>query len=149
MSHAIAICLVMFVLVSCTTQQRTMIQPINAQGAPAAIGPYSHGMECHGSLVFLSGQIALLADGTFVDGTVEEQARTALANIATILSSQGLSPSNVVKSTIYLRTMDDFAAVNTVYGEFFGTHRPARSTVAVAGLPKNAKVEIEVIACRP
>ncbi len=149
MSNAIRAGLLMFVLACCSSPPRPMITHISAQGAPAAIGPYSHGMECQGSLVFLSGQIALRADGTFVDGTVEEQTRLALANVATILSSQGLLPSHVVKATIFLQTMDDFAAVNGVYADFFGGHRPARSTVAVAGLPKGAKVEIEVVACRP
>jgi 2-iminobutanoate/2-iminopropanoate deaminase len=149
MSHSIWAGLLMFVLACCSSPPTRMITSISALGAPAAIGPYSHGMECHGSLVFLSGQIALRADGTFVDGSVEEQTRIALSNVATILASQGLEAEHVVKSTIFLQSMDDFAAVNGVYAEFFGAHRPARSTVAVAALPKNAKVEIEVVACRP
>lgn len=98
--------------------------------------------------MFLSGQIALLPDGTFVNGSIEEQTKLALANVATILSEQGLTPMNVIKTTVFLRSMDDFAAMNAVYAEFFGAHRPARSTVAVSGLPKNAIVEIEVVACR-
>jgi len=125
-----------------------MITTFEAKGAPQAIGPYTHSVECAGNLVFLSGQIALRADGTFVNGSIEEQTKLALSNVATILLEQGLTPMNVVKTTVFLSSMDDFAAMNVVYAEFFGAHRPARSTVAVAGLPKNAIVEIEVVACR-
>ena len=99
-----------------------------------------------GALLFLSGQIALGADGTLHGETAAEQTPQVLANIGALLAAAGCRPDNVVKTTIFLKDMDDFAAVNAVYGEFFGEAKPARSTVEVARLPKNALVEIEVIA---
>lgn len=114
--------------------------------APAPIGPYSQGIMARGALLFLSGQIALGADGTLHGETAAEQTPQVLANIGALLAAAGCRPDNVVKTTIFLKDMDDFAAVNAVYGEFFGEAKPARSTVEVARLPKNALVEIEVIA---
>jgi 2-iminobutanoate/2-iminopropanoate deaminase len=124
-----------------------MILPFIAPDAAPAIGPYSHGVIASGTFVFLSGQIALHADGTMVDDDITKQTAQVMSNIKTLLASQGLTFNNVVKSTVFLRTMDDFAAMNAVYAEAFGDHRPARSAFAVAGLPKNARVEIEIIAC--
>ncbi|HLP29120.1 MAG TPA: Rid family detoxifying hydrolase [Candidatus Didemnitutus sp.] len=124
-----------------------MIRPFSADGAAQPIGPYSHGVVCSGSMMFLSGQIPLRADGTMLEGTIEEQTRQIFANIRTILSSQGASLTDIVKTTVFLKNMNDFAAMNAVYADEMGEHRPARSAVEVARLPKDAQVEIEVIAC--
>lgn len=115
--------------------------------APAAIGPYSQAVEANGFL-FCSGQIPLKADGSMVDGDVKAQAEQVMTNIKAVLASAGLSVDNIVKTTIFLSSMDHFAAVNEVYGAAFSAAPPARSTVAVAGLPKNVDVEIEVLAAR-
>lgn len=124
-----------------------MLTPFIAPNAAPAIGPYSHGVVASGTFVFLSGQIALHADGSMVEDDITLQTAQVLSNIKTLLASQNMTLNNVVKSTVFLRTMDDFAAMNAVYAEAFGDHRPARSAIAVAGLPKNARVEIEVVAC--
>ncbi len=124
-----------------------MLTPFISPNAAPAIGPYSHGVVASGTFVFLSGQIALHADGSMVEDDITLQTAQVLSNIKTLLASQGMTLNNVVKSTVFLRTMDDFAAMNAVYAEAFGDHRPARSAIAVAGLPKNARVEIEVVAC--
>jgi 2-iminobutanoate/2-iminopropanoate deaminase len=121
-------------------------EPHSTPDAPAAIGPYSQGMRAGGSFLFLSGQIPLRPDGTLVEGDVGEQTRQVMANIRALLHAAGLGFENVVKTTIFLSSMDHFAAVNQVYGDAVGSPPPARSTVAVAGLPKNVDVEIEVIA---
>jgi 2-iminobutanoate/2-iminopropanoate deaminase len=125
-----------------------VIETFNVEGAPPAVGPYSHGVLCSGTMLFLSGQVALLADGSFVDGDVTAQTEQVFKNISLVLASQGATLADVVKTTVLLATMDDFAAMNTVYADTFGEHRPARSAFAVARLPKDALVEIEVIACR-
>jgi 2-iminobutanoate/2-iminopropanoate deaminase len=114
--------------------------------APAAIGPYSQAIRAEGRLLFLSGQIPLKPDGTVVDGDIRAQAEQVLANIQAVLANAGLTPANVVKTTIFLSSMDHFSAVNEVYGRVFSSDPPARSTVAVAGLPRNVDVEIEAIA---
>ena len=121
-------------------------EPHATPDAPAAIGPYSQGMRAGGSFLFLSGQIPLRPDGTLVEGDVAEQTRQVMANIRALLAAAGLGFENVVKTTIFLSSMDHFAAVNQVYGDAVGSPPPARSTVAVAGLPKNVDVEIEVVA---
>jgi 2-iminobutanoate/2-iminopropanoate deaminase len=126
-----------------------MIRPFNAPDAAAPIGPYSHGVSCSGSMLFLSGQIPLRADGTMVEGTIQDQTRQVFTNIEALLRSQGASLATVVKATVFLKDMNDFAAMNEVYAQAFGDHRPARSAVEVARLPKDARVEIEVIACVP
>lgn len=115
--------------------------------APAAIGPYSQAVEANG-FVFCSGSIPLTADGTLVEGDVKTQTRQVMANIEALLGSMGLSFGDIVKTTIFLSSMEHFADVNEVYGGAFSSDPPARSTVAVAGLPKNVDVEIEVIAVR-
>lgn len=117
-----------------------------ADGAPP-VGPYSPAVGS-GDLLFLSGQIALDAAGATVGETAAEQARKALENLRSLLASAGLVTDAVVKTTIFLTDMADFAAVNDVYAEFFAVPYPARSTVAVAALPKGLKVEIEAIARR-
>jgi 2-iminobutanoate/2-iminopropanoate deaminase len=114
--------------------------------APAAIGPYSQAVRAEGRLMFISGQIPLKPDGTVVSGDIKAQTKQVVENIKAVLESAGLAPQNVVKTTIFLSSMDHFAEVNEVYGETFKAEPPARSTVAVAGLPKGVDVEIETIA---
>jgi 2-iminobutanoate/2-iminopropanoate deaminase len=119
---------------------------VSTNRAPAAIGPYSQAVVA-GGFVFCSGQVALdPATGQFLGGNVAEQTRRALANLGEVLVAAGATPADVVRTTVYLTTMDDFAAMNEVYAHFFGAARPARATVAVAGLPKGARVEIDAIA---
>jgi 2-iminobutanoate/2-iminopropanoate deaminase len=120
---------------------------IEAAGAPAAVGAYSHAVRT-GNLVFLSGSIALdPASGEMVGGgDVAAEARQVLANMRAVLKAAGVDAAQVVKTTIFLVEMSDFAAVNAVYAEVFGASPPARTTVAVAGLPKGARVEIDAIA---
>jgi len=114
--------------------------------APSAIGPYSQAVKA-GGFVFVSGQIALdPKSGEIVSDDVRLQARQALQNLGAILEAAGSSLEDVVKATIYMRDIQDFASVNEVYQEFFDSVRPARAAVAVAGLPKGAAVEIEAIA---
>ena len=121
------------------------MQYIHTDSAPAAIGPYSQAIKV-GDMVFTSGQIALTPNGEFLEGGVEAQARQVLKNLSEVLKEAGSSMSKVVKTTIFLADMDDFAAVNTIYAEAFGDHKPARSTIAVKTLPKNALIEIEAVA---
>ncbi len=121
-------------------------KPLSTPDAPGAIGPYSQGMFASGNFLFLSGQIPLKPDGTLVQGDVREQARQAMANVQAMLESAGLGTADIVKTTIFLSSMSHFQAVNEVYGSFFSGEPPARSTVAVAGLPKDVDVEIECIA---
>ncbi len=114
--------------------------------APAPIGPYSQGIKATGSLLFLSGQIALLPDGSLLSGDVQAQTRQVITNISALLTEAGCTADNVVKTTVFLKDMNDFAAMNAVYAEYFGESKPARSTVEVSRLPKDVIVEIEVIA---
>jgi len=138
-----------FVVTSCSSPRTAMVSPFFADGAAAPIGPYSHGVSCTGRILFLSGQIPLNADGTMVAGSIQEQTKQIFANIRTILASQGASLTNIAKTTVFLKDMNDFAAMNDVYAAEMGAHRPARSAVEVARLPKDAQVEIEVVACVP
>jgi 2-iminobutanoate/2-iminopropanoate deaminase len=116
--------------------------------APAAIGPYSQAIEANG-IVFVSGQLPIdLATGEFAQGGVKELTRQSLTNMQNILAEAGLTMENVVKTTVFLADMADFADMNSVYAEFFPGTCPARSAVAVKTLPKNALVEIECIAVR-
>ena len=115
-------------------------------GAPT-VGPYSPAVGA-GDFVFVSGQIALDTDGKIVGYTPKDQARQALLNLSATLEAAGLTLANVVKTTIFLKDMDEFGAVNEVYGEFFAEPYPARSTVEVARLPKDLHIEIEAIAHR-
>jgi 2-iminobutanoate/2-iminopropanoate deaminase len=119
---------------------------VTTPGAPQAIGPYSQGVIANGWL-FTAGQVALdPAKGELVPGGIAEQTTRALENLRAILTATGSDFSQVVKTTVFLVDMADFTAMNEVYGRVFGSHRPARSTVAVAALPRGARVEIEVIA---
>ena len=124
--------------------------PKNAITTPKAkaIGPYSAAVES-GDLVFVSGQIPLdSGTGKLIEGDIAAQARQSLENLKTILGAAGLSFAHVIKTTIFLTSMGDFAAVNEVYKTFVGEPYPARSTIAVAALPMGAKVEIEMVASR-
>jgi 2-iminobutanoate/2-iminopropanoate deaminase len=119
---------------------------ISTKKAPAAIGPYSQAI-CVGNLVYTSGQIPIdPATGSFVEGGVKEQTRQSLTNVKAILEEAGTSLANVVKTTVFMADMNDFADMNSVYAEFFAEPYPARSAVAVKTLPKGALVEIEVVA---
>ncbi|MEN9281125.1 MAG: hypothetical protein RL594_60 [Bacteroidota bacterium] len=145
----ILLCSSLFLSTSCSIMSSHSIRPFTAANAAAPIGPYSHGVACSGNLLFLSGQIPLRADGTLVSGTIAEETRQVFENIRTILTSQGADLTSIVKTTVFLKNMDDFAEMNGVYAEQMGDHRPARSAVEVARLPKDVRVEIEVIACVP
>lgn len=123
-----------------------MKQAVNTPQAPAAIGPYSQAVQI-GNLVFTSGQIPIdPATGTLVQGGIKEQTRRSLANVKAVLKAAGLSMDKVVKTTVFMADMNDFADMNSVYAEFFSEPYPARSAVAVKTLPKGALVEIEVVA---
>jgi 2-iminobutanoate/2-iminopropanoate deaminase len=114
--------------------------------APAPIGPYSQGIKV-GNLYFFSGVIPLSADGASIIGSdIVEQTRQVIANCNGLLTSGGLSALHVVKTTVFLKNMNDFAAMNAVYAEYFGESKPARSTVEVSRLPKDVLIEIEMIA---
>lgn len=122
---------------------------VHTDAAPAAIGPYSQAVAANGFL-FSAGQIALdPATMQIVDGDVAAQAEQVVKNLTAVLAAAGVDWSSVVKTTIFLVDMADFATVNEIYGRALGTSRPARSTVAVAGLPRNVRVEIEVVALLP
>ena len=124
------------------------MKTISTNMAPAAIGPYSQAIEV-GNLVFTSGQLPIdPATGAFPEGGIKEQARQSLLNIQAILKEVGLTMNNVVKTTVFMADMGDFADMNEVYAEFFSEPYPARSAVAVKTLPKGAMLEIEVVAER-
>ena len=123
-----------------------MKQVISTSQAPAAIGPYSQAIRV-GDLLYTSGQIPINpATGSFVEGGIKEQTRQSLSNIKAILEEAGLTMAHVVKTTVFMADMNDFADMNAVYAEFFAEPYPARSAVAVKTLPKGALVEIEVVA---
>lgn len=122
------------------------MKAVSTEKAPAAIGPYSQAIQA-GNLLFCSGQIPLDPQtGELVQGEVKKQTEQVMSNIAAVLSASGCGFDKVVKTTIFLVDMADFAVVNEVYGCCFPDHKPARSTVAVKSLPRGAQVEIEVIA---
>jgi len=123
-----------------------VIQPISTPSAPAALGPYSQAIRA-GQLLFVSGQVPIdPATGNLVAGTIADQARQALQNIGEILKAGGSSFSQVVRTTVYLADLGDFPAMNEVYATFFTAPQPARSTIQAAKLPKDARIEIDVIA---
>ena len=125
------------------------MKPIHTEKAPAAIGPYSQAVDSGHGLVFVSGQLPIdPATGAFPEGGVKEQTRQSLLNTRAILEAAGLSLASVVKTTVFLADMGDFAAMNEVYAEFFTAPFPARCAFAVTTLPKDALVEIESIAAR-
>jgi len=122
------------------------MKSINTDKAPAAIGPYSQAIKA-GHLVFVSGQLPIdPSTGAFAEGGIKELTRQSLTNMKHILSEAGYKMSDVVKTTVFLTDMADFAEMNEVYAEFFSNPFPARSAIAVQALPKNARVEIECIA---
>jgi 2-iminobutanoate/2-iminopropanoate deaminase len=120
------------------------MKPIQTELAPAAIGPYSQAIQI-GSMLFTSGQIPLRADGSLVEGGIEEQTRQVLQNLRAVIEAGGGSLGRVVKTTVFLKDLLDFAAMNAVYEAAFGSHCPARSTVQVSRLPRDVLVEIEAI----
>ena len=123
-----------------------MSDVVATKEAPQAIGPYSQAIKS-GGFLFSSGQIAIdPSTGQVISGDVAAQTERVMKNLAAILKAAGLSLSNVVKTTVFLKSMGDFATMNEIYGRHFGEHRPARSTVEVARLPKDVLVEIDVIA---
>ncbi|PAQ14861.1 reactive intermediate/imine deaminase [Bacillaceae bacterium SAOS 7] len=121
------------------------MRTVSTEKAPAAIGPYSQGVLVN-NLFFSSGQIPLTAEGQMLEGDVTAQTHQVFANLQAVLQEAGASLQTVIKATVFLADMEDFATVNEVYGHYFADHKPARSCVEVARLPKDAKVEIEVIA---
>lgn len=124
------------------------MQAISTTNAPAAIGPYSQAVE-HNGTIYISGQLPINpATGEFAEGDIKALARQSLTNIKNILAAEGLTMANVVKVTVMMTDMANFAAINEVYAEFFSAPYPARSAYAVAALPKNGLVEIEAIAVR-
>lgn len=126
-----------------------MKKVLQTDEAPAAIGPYSQGILT-GNLLFVSGQLAINpATGALIDGTIAEQTRWIMENIRAILKEAGMSISHIVKTTIFLKNLEQFAEVNAAYGSFFEGAPPARSTVGVAALPLSADIEIEAIAILP
>lgn len=123
-----------------------MRQAVSTRSAPAAIGPYSQAIRA-GSLLFISGQIAIdPATGELVDRDIAAQTHRVFKNLAAILEAAGASLDRVVRTTVYLADMDDFAAMNEVYGTYFSSPAPARATVQAARLPRDARVEIDAIA---
>ncbi|HEX4951570.1 MAG TPA: RidA family protein [Blastocatellia bacterium] len=122
------------------------MEAIQTDQAPRAIGPYSQAIKANG-FVFLSGQIPLTPDGMqIVEGGIQEQTERVFSNIAAVLEASGSSLQQVVKTTVFLADMNDFTAMNEIYARYFGDHRPARSTVQAARLPRDVRVEIEVVA---
>ena len=117
---------------------------IQTPNAPAAIGPYSQAMQV-GDFLFTSGQIPLRADGTLLEGDITAQTTQVLANLKAVIEAAGSTLNHVVKTTVFLKNLDDFVPMNKVYGDTFGSHTPARSTVQVAKLPRDVLVEIEAI----
>ena len=125
-----------------------MASVIHTSNAPAAVGPYSQAMDC-GEFVFCSGQIPLVPEtGLLVEGGIEEQARQMFANIKAVLNAAGLDFANVVKTTVFMTDLTQFATLNGIYAQYFPENPPARSCVEVSSLPKGALVECEVIAKR-
>lgn len=121
---------------------------VSTKEAPAAIGPYAQAVR-FGDFLFTSGQIPLTADGQLVAGGIEEQTHQVLRNLQAVLAAEGATLRDVVKTTCFLKDMNDFAAFNGVYSSYFGDHTPARSAVEVARLPRDVFVEIELIAAIP
>jgi 2-iminobutanoate/2-iminopropanoate deaminase len=127
-------------------RSKTMKKQVQTDKAPKAIGPYSQGIIANG-FVFCSGQIPIdPATGSLISGTIEDETRQVLKNLGAVLEAAGSSYDDVVKTTVFLQDMNDFARMNAVYAEFFRAPSPARATVQAARLPKDVKVEIEAIA---
>jgi len=123
-----------------------MLQTVQTKKAPAAIGPYSQAITVNG-FVYVSGQIPITPEtGALFSGSIEEETKLVMSNLKSILETAGSTLEKVVKTTIYLRDMDDFQVVNNTYGEFFPSHKPARACVQVSRLPKDVRIEIDAIA---
>ncbi|MEF3312783.1 RidA family protein [Paenibacillus sp. GYB004] len=120
---------------------------VSTTKAPAAIGPYSQAVT-FGDLIFTSGQIPLDSEGKLVEGGIEEQTHQVFRNLTAVLEAAGASLSHTIKATVFIKDMNQFATVNEIYASYFGEHKPARSTVEVARLPKDVLVEIELIAAK-
>ena len=121
------------------------MKTISTTNAPAAIGPYAQGIIVN-NIFYSSGQIPLTAQGELVEGDIEAQTNQVFENLKAVLAAAGSSLDQVIKTTVFMKDMNDFVAMNEVYAAHFGEHKPARSAVEVARLPKDVKVEIEVIA---
>jgi 2-iminobutanoate/2-iminopropanoate deaminase len=121
------------------------MKKVHTNEAPAAIGPYSQGIIVN-NVFYSSGQIPLTPDGTLITGEIEEQTHQVFSNLKAVLKEAGSSLESVVKATVFIKNMDDFPRINEVYGQYFVEHKPARSCVEVARLPKDSQIEIEVIA---
>jgi 2-iminobutanoate/2-iminopropanoate deaminase len=133
-------------LMATTTTRRPALKPVTSSAAPKAIGPYSQAVKA-GNMLFLSGQIALdPATGNLIEGDFAAQARRVLENLKAVLKEAGADFGRVVKATVYLADLANFATLNSIYAEYFGDNKPARSTVGVAALPRGAAVEIDLIA---
>jgi 2-iminobutanoate/2-iminopropanoate deaminase len=125
--------------------EETNMKYVATDKAAAAIGPYSQGV-ISGEIFYSSGQIPLKPDGELAQGGIAEQTHQVFANLQAVLDEAGSSLAQVIKTTVFIKDMNDFAELNSIYASYFGDHKPARSTVEVARLPKDVKVEIEVIA---
>jgi 2-iminobutanoate/2-iminopropanoate deaminase len=121
------------------------VKKVETNKAPQAIGPYSQGIVVN-NMFYSSGQIPLTPEGEMVQGDIKAQTHQVFQNLKAVLEAAGASLDTVVKTTVFLKNMDDFAAMNEVYSQYFPNHKPARSCVEVARLPKDALVEIEVVA---
>lgn len=121
------------------------MKAIHTKNAPEAIGPYSQGIVVN-NMFYSSGQIPLKATGELVDGDVQTQTHQVFENLKAVLAEAGASLETVIKATVFIKNMDDFGKINEIYGQYFNNHKPARSCVEVARLPKDVLVEIEVIA---
>lgn len=122
-----------------------MLKVVTTNAAPAAIGPYSQAVQ-FGNLLFTSGQIPLSADGDLVQGGIREQTHQVFKNLEAILNVSGASFEDVIKTTVFIKDLNQFAEFNEIYASYFNSHKPARSTVEIARLPKDVLVEIELIA---
>lgn len=121
------------------------VKEVSTTKAPAAIGPYVQGMIVN-NMFYSSGQIPLTAEGVMVEGDIVAQTQQVFENLKAVLAEAGTSLDSVVKTTVFMADMNDFAEMNVIYANYFGEHKPARSAVEVARLPKDARIEIEVIA---
>jgi 2-iminobutanoate/2-iminopropanoate deaminase len=131
------------------SSSKTIKKVVLADKAPKPIGPYSQAIIAKGTFIYLSGQIALKPDGTMAENDIEKQTRLVFENMSAVLHSAGLTFDNIVKTTVMLKDLNDFAKMNTIYAEYFKVDPPARATFQVARLPKDAMIEIEAVAVIP
>jgi len=123
------------------------VKTISTEQAPKAIGPYSQAIEVN-NFLFTSGQIPLKPNGELLEGSIKEQTEQVFNNLIAVLAASQLTLSDVVKATVFMKDMNEFQEMNEVYGEYFSDHKPARTTIEVARLPKDVKIEIEMIAVK-